>query len=146
VCHATETHRLERLRARATFSLAGLSHAAADLDELGVEHFKACADAIANGLCNLLLDEASRERLERLVKQAVLCVLDGELERVHLDVDILHVEDVVGVIESTGDLDFDCDTVAAKENIRETFVLDLGEARLLVVLDVRGREVSHSHD
>jgi hypothetical protein len=70
----------------------------------------------------------------------VLRVTDGELERVHLDVHVLELEDGRLIFLRRREVRGDGETLAAEEHIREARVLELREAGLLAEPE---RDVTH---
>jgi len=106
------------------------------LDKLSVNILEPSPDRVLDSFRDLLLDETSGERSERLVEQVVLRVANGELKRVDFDGDVLDVEDGGLVFAGGCEMDFDGETFAAEEDVCETRVLDLRDAGLL--LEVEG--------
>ena len=88
-----KTYILQHLSSGYTLSGLGLVHAIANSDELSVDVLETGPQRLFDRLLDLLLDETSSERTEGLVQEVVLRIADGELERVNLDVDIVHFED-----------------------------------------------------
>jgi len=88
-----KTYILQHLSSGYTLSGLGLVHAIANSDELSVDVLETGPQCLFDRLLDLLLDETSSERTEGLVQEVVLRVADGELERINLDVDVVHLED-----------------------------------------------------
>ena len=87
------THLLQRSSAASIVATIRLAHAIPHANELSVNIFQASRDGITERLLNLFLYQTHSKRTERIVQRVVLAVSDGELERVHLDVDVLDFED-----------------------------------------------------
>ena len=80
---------------------------------------------------HLALDEAGRERLERLVEEVVLRISDRKLERVQLHVHVLDLEHAGLVLLRAREVHGRSKALAADNDVRETRVGDLREAGLL---------------
>lgn len=68
-------------------------HPVTNADELSIDVFHTGGDGVFDGFLDLALDETGSEGFKGFVEGIVLGVADGELERVELHVDILHLED-----------------------------------------------------
>ena len=87
------THVLQYLDPADTLGFFRIRHTVTDGYKLSIDVFQARGDGTCKGLLDLLLDEASSERLKCIVKEVVLGVPDGELECVDLHMDALDLKD-----------------------------------------------------
>ena len=85
-------HGLERVCAARLVRALRLGVAVAHGDGLAVDVLKAGGDGVLRGLLDLLLDQASGKRAERLVEEVVLRVAGVKPKRVDVDLDALEPE------------------------------------------------------
>ena len=134
------THLLQNLRPRLVLRRLRFGHPVAHANELSVNVLKTSRNGIGDGLLQLLLDETSGERTQRLVQQIVLRVTDGELQRSDLHVNILDLEHAGPILVRRHNVRRDGEALATQKYVSQARVRQLGEARLL--LEVEGN-VSH---
>jgi len=140
---------LESLSSGGLVRLLGVIDSVSDLDELVIEVTDGGSDSIVDSGLDSLLDDTGSDALDKLVKQVVLGVSDREGQGV--DGGVNRVDSDQGIPSPLDRLEFDVDrhTLAGKDNIGDTVVLELGPSSLSSeresdISDV-GLDLRHAH-
>lgn len=129
---------------RTPFGLLSLIHTVTEVNKLDIQLLKSLTDTLFSCLANLLLDQTSSEGTEDLVENVVLGPTDRKVELVHLGLDLLDGEHVLGPTtlgrRSRLQVDGHAEPVTAEEDVGGACVLDLGKPALLVKVEL---DVAH---
>lgn len=103
------THLLQHL-ALALVALLRRAHTVPHDNEFAVDVREPGLQGIPERFLDLLFDELGGERSDGLVKDVVVPVVDGELERINLDTDIVDLENGSGIMMHRGKLNYSLST------------------------------------
>ena len=121
---------LQSLSSSSLVRLLGIIDSVSDLDELVIEMTDSGSDSIVDSSLDSLLDGAGSERLDKLVEQVVFRVSDSEGQGVDGGVDRVDSDQGISLLLNRFELDIDRHTLASKNNIGDTVVLELGPSSL----------------
>jgi len=121
---------LQSLSSSSLVRLLGIVDSVSDLDELVIEMTDSGSDSIVDSSLDSFLDGAGSERLDKLVEQVVFRVSDSEGQGVDGGVDRVDSDQGISLLLNRFELDIDRHTLASKNNIGDTVVLELGPSSL----------------
>lgn len=114
-------------------------HTVTNTDKLSIDVLETSLDSTFDCLLQLLLDKTCREWAEGFVEQVVLRVPNAELEGVDLDVHVLNSENgcwiVLARLRGRADVRGDGKAIAAKKDVGDTGVGELGQSGLLAEVE-----------
>jgi hypothetical protein len=121
---------LESLSSGSLVRLLGVIDSVSDLDELVIEVTDGGSDSIVDSGLDSLLDDTGSDALDKLVEQVVLRVSDREGQGV--DGSVNRVDSDQGIPSPLDRLELDINrhTLAGKDDIGDTVVLELGPSSL----------------
>ena len=123
-------HVLQRLGSRSLVRHFSVLHSVSDFGELFIETLERGSKGGVHGSLNGVLDDTGGSGLDKLVENVVVRVLDGELQGVNVDVNVLDTEHAVSSVLNGLEVDDHADTLAADDDVGQTAVLDLGPSSL----------------
>jgi len=121
---------LESLSSGGLVRLLGVIDSVSDLDKLVVEVTNGSSDGIVDSSLDSLLDDTGSDALDKLVEQVVLRVSDREGQGVDRGVDRVDSDDGIPLPLDRLELDVNRHTLAGKDDIGDTVVLELGPSSL----------------